>query len=133
MTTEESTAAPGVTKNIACVRFKKFRSLCSTSEIYLPKLFGTVEEPFQVNESYFSGCRKNNRGPRRREGRRASTDINARQELEIELAVWGSIDPVKMKEMSSGFSKLTVETMQREWCDHRLYSCTKVASRFAFS
>ena len=66
----------------------------------LPKLHGTVNERLQVDESYFSDKRKYNRRHLTKGYKRSSREYAARTEVEIELALWSSVQP-KVDESSS--------------------------------
>ena len=93
MTINETSDAVGVAKQTISDWFEKCRHVCSTTELLLPKMRGTPEQPIQVDESYFSGRRKYNRGRLAKGDKRSSREYTARTALEIELAEWGSVDP----------------------------------------
>ena len=63
MTMAGAAEAAGVAKNIICKWCEACRNVCTSTESTLPKLVGTiVEEPLQIDEYYFAGKRKYNRG-----------------------------------------------------------------------
>ncbi len=66
----------------------------------LPKMYGTTEEPIQVDESYFSGRRNNNRGRPKARDEKEPSETAARQELEIELPEWDLTTPATTRVMS---------------------------------
>lgn len=93
MSYAQAAKAAGVSKDTVVNWFKVCRRVCGSSESALPKMIGTLEEPIQVDESYFSGRRKYNRGRMQRGDKSAPGEQQARQELVIELESWGSVDP----------------------------------------
>ena len=93
MPTSRAAKAAEVSKNTLISWYAACREVCSRTETALPKMLGTPEEPIQVDESYFSGRRKYNRGRLRKGDRQASNEAEAQEELEIELGGWGSADP----------------------------------------
>ncbi len=93
MNAAEAAKAAGVSKTTVLRWFAKCRAVCTSIEMSLPPLTGTLEEPIQVDESYFSRRHKNNHGRLRKVDKRPSTETVAREELEIELDGWGSAEP----------------------------------------
>lgn len=93
MTLERAAKAAGVAKPTATAWFAKCRKVCTDSEMSLPKMHGTIDEPIQIDESYFAGRRKYNRGRLRVGDRRQPAERAARQEMEVDFANWGSVDP----------------------------------------
>ena len=84
----EAAVATGVSKQSICTWYSKCRNFCSTSESTLPKLKGTIEQPIETDESYFSGRRKNNKGWLAVGDKRPTGEKEAAQEMEIEFASW---------------------------------------------
>lgn len=56
-------------------------------------MVGTDQQPIQVDENYFAARGKYNCGRFREGDRKSIGEQDARQELEIEMAAWESIDP----------------------------------------
>lgn len=96
MTVTRAAKAAGVCK----LWFDKCRNVCRVSEMALPKMRGTRDEPLQVDESYFAGRRKYNRGRLAGGDRRPPGESTARAELEVEFAHWGAHEPPTGEEPS---------------------------------
>ena len=93
MTIAQAAKAAGVAKQTLCNWYAKCRHICSISELTIPKMKGTQTEPIQVDESYFSGRRKYNRGRLAKGDKRSSREYIARTMMEIELSGWGDVEP----------------------------------------
>jgi len=61
-TQQEKMEAVGTTSYSVCLWMTKCRQVCSRYVNDMPKLIGTAEEPIQIDEAYFRGKRKYNRG-----------------------------------------------------------------------
>ena len=93
MTTEEAAVAGRVSKHSICKCYSRCRTVNSYSESALPKLKRIRDQLIQIDESYSAGRRKYNRGILARGDIRSEGDLEAVEEMEIELSGWVAIDP----------------------------------------
>ncbi len=96
MTVSQAAKAADVAKMTASEWFAKCRTVCSDTEMLLPKLAGTPTEPIQVDESYFAGRGKYKRGWLLRGDKKSTNEREARAEIELELSGWGVGGPVQL-------------------------------------
>lgn len=61
-TIDMAVAMTGRSRSTVCDWFSLFREVCSVALSHEPLIVGTEEQPVQVDESYFKGRRKYNRG-----------------------------------------------------------------------
>jgi len=62
MTIAEASYATNHSTSTVTFYYKRFRKICTLSMNAEPKMYGTKENPVQVDESFFSGQRKYNKG-----------------------------------------------------------------------
>ena len=85
MTLDGAAVASGVSKRTVSMWYNYCRAVCTATESVLPKMTGTATQPIQIDESYFRGRRKYNRGKCRLGDITMPGEHEARAEMEIEI------------------------------------------------
>lgn len=103
MTITDAAAAAHVSKQTITDWWSMCREVCTLFVESRPKVKGTMEDPIQVDESYFAGRRKYNRGRLRRWDKKPKGEFQAQkemqeEEIEIKNADWGAVEPEKDKD-----------------------------------
>ena len=93
MTLDGAAVPSGVSKRTVSLWHNYCRAVCTATESVLLKMTGTAAQPIQIDESYFRGRRKYNRGKCRLGDITMPGEHEARAEMEVEIAEAGAQEP----------------------------------------
>ena len=117
MSLTDAAAAANVTKTTSIKWYSTCRQLCSAVESTLPKMTRNPDKPIQIDESYFSGRRKYNRGRLNKGDKKAAEQKAEEIVYEIEMSGWVVHAHLKKTQMSELCNASATATTGRESWD----------------